>query len=158
MQNWIPPACSNHSLHRILSSQWLVHFYLMKKSTKVLLYFILDCEMMEFFTYKSQSKEQLISLPHFWSTVRQKISRFEHMQIVIRRSRKIRDLFAWSGWTLKLFQIFRTEIIKSKTCSGWCPFQGLSNGTTLMQVQSGRTIPLKSHNILQAVIFIQFLF
>jgi hypothetical protein len=28
--------------------------------------------MMEFFTSEPQSKEQLISLPHFWSTVRRK--------------------------------------------------------------------------------------
>ncbi len=28
--------------------------------------------------------------------------------------------------TLKSFQIFRSEIKKSKTYSGWCPFQGLS--------------------------------
>jgi hypothetical protein len=35
--------------HRILSSFWLVHFYLMKKSAKVLLYFGLDCRMLEFF-------------------------------------------------------------------------------------------------------------
>jgi hypothetical protein len=33
--------------------------------------------------------------------------------------------------TWKLFQIFSTEIKKSKTYGGWCPFQGLSNGTTL---------------------------
>ncbi len=44
--------------------------------------------------------------------------------------------------TLKLFQIFSTEIKKSKTCSGWCTFKGLSNGTTLMQIQSGQTVPL----------------
>jgi hypothetical protein len=39
-----PPACSDHDhgLHRILSSYWLAHFYLMKKSVKVLLYFGLD--------------------------------------------------------------------------------------------------------------------
>jgi hypothetical protein len=34
--------------------------------------------------------------------------------------------------TLKFFQIFRSEIKTSKTYSGWCPFQGISNGTTLM--------------------------
>ncbi len=45
--------------------------------------------------------------------------------------------------TLKLFQIFSTEIKKSKTYSGWCPFKGLFNGTTLMQIQSGWTVPLK---------------
>ncbi len=98
MQKWIqPPACLDHNLHRILSSYWLAHFYLMKKSAKELLYFGLDCGMMKFFTFKPQPKDQLISLPHFWSTVRWKWSRFEHMQTVIRTSRMIRGLFAWSG-------------------------------------------------------------
>jgi hypothetical protein len=44
--------------------------------------------------------------------------------------------------TLKFFQIFKTEIKKSKTYSSIC-FLGLSNDTTLMQIQSGRTVPLK---------------
>ncbi len=50
---------------------------------------------------------------------------------------------------LEVFQTVKTEIKKLKTGSGWCPFQGLSNGTTLMQIQSGRTVPLKglSHEI-----------
>ncbi len=53
MQNWIqPPACLNCGLHRILSSYWLAHFHLMKKSAKVLLYFGLDCGMLEFFTHE----------------------------------------------------------------------------------------------------------
>jgi hypothetical protein len=57
MQKWIqPPACSDQA-----------HFHLMKKSAKVQLYFGLDCGMMEFFTYEPQSKEQLISLSHFWT-------------------------------------------------------------------------------------------
>jgi hypothetical protein len=69
-----PTSClfGHHGLHRILSSYWLAHFHLMKKSAKVQLYFGLDCGMMEFFTDEPQSKEQLISLPHFWNTVRRK--------------------------------------------------------------------------------------
>jgi hypothetical protein len=58
------------------------------------LYIGLDCGMMEFFTYEPQSKEQSISLPHFWSTALQKISRFEHMQTVNRTCRRIRGPFA----------------------------------------------------------------
>ncbi len=46
--------------------------------------------------------------------------------------------------TLKSFQIFRIEIKKSKTYSDWCPFQCLSIGTTLMKIQSGRTVALNS--------------
>ncbi len=44
--------------------------------------------------------------------------------------------------TLKSFKIFKSEIKKLKTYSGWCTFKGLSNDTTLMQIQSGRTVPL----------------
>jgi len=46
-----PPDCSDHSLHRILSSYWLAHCNLMKKSAKVVLFFGLDCGLMEFFTF-----------------------------------------------------------------------------------------------------------
>jgi hypothetical protein len=41
---------------------------------------------------------------------------------------------------LKSFQIIKSEIEKLKTYSGLCPFEGLSNGTTL--IQSGRPVPL----------------
>jgi hypothetical protein len=62
---------SNHllfgGLYRILSSYWLAHFYLMKKSAKGLYYFGLDCGMLEFFTHEPQSKGKLLSFPHFWS-------------------------------------------------------------------------------------------
>jgi hypothetical protein len=45
--------------------------------------------------------------------------------------------------TLNSFQISQIKIKKSKTFCIWCPFPGLSNGTTLMQIQSGWTVPLK---------------
>ncbi len=145
MQKWIqPPACLVHGLHRILSSYWLGHFHLMKKPAKVQLYFGLGCGMMEFCTWEPQSKEQLISLPHLWSRVWWKRSRLEHMQTVNRTSRRIRGLFAWSGSELWVcFKYSRSKIKKLKTYGGWCPFKGLSNDTTLMQIQSGRTVPLK---------------
>ncbi len=115
MQKWIqPPACSVHRLHRVLSSYWLVHFHLMKKSAKVQLFYGLYCGMMEFFAYEPQSKEQLISLPHFWSTVRWKRSHVEHMQTVNRTSRRIRGLFAWSG--SELWSLFKNS--KSKLKNG----------------------------------------
>ncbi len=44
--------------------------------------------------------------------------------------------------TLKLFEKFKIKNKKLKTYSGWCPFKGLFNDTTLMQIQSGRTVPL----------------
>ncbi len=34
--------------------------------------------------------------------------------------------------TLKSFKIFKSEIKKLKTSSGWCPFKGHSNDNTLM--------------------------
>ncbi len=102
MQNLTqPPGCSDNGLHRILSSYWLVHCYLMKKSTKVALYFVLDCGMMKFFTFKPQSKEQVMPLPHLWSKVWPKRSRLEHMQSVIQTSRRIRFNSAWSGSGLR---------------------------------------------------------
>jgi hypothetical protein len=68
----------------------------MKKSAKVLLYFGLDCGMLEFFKYctdEPSSKEQLLTLPHFWSTVLQKRWWFERMQTMIQTSRRL-DSFA----------------------------------------------------------------
>jgi hypothetical protein len=41
----------------------------MKKPAKVQLYFSSGCGMLEFFTYKPQSKEQLMPLPHLWNAV-----------------------------------------------------------------------------------------
>jgi hypothetical protein len=93
MQKFIqPPACSDHGLLRILSSHWLAHFYLMKKSAKMLLYFGLDCGMLEFFNHKPQSKEQLMPPLHFWSMVRRKRSWFENMKTVIQTSMKFDSL------------------------------------------------------------------
>ncbi len=104
MQNWTqPPACSDHGLHRILSSYWLAHFYLMKKSAKEVLYFGSDCGMMKFVTFKPKPEEQLMPLPHLWNTVWWKRSRFEHLQTVNRTSRRIGFNSAWSGsglWSL----------------------------------------------------------
>jgi hypothetical protein len=60
-----------------------------EKSAKVLLCFGLDCGMLEFFTHQPLSKEQLMSLQHFWITVRRKRSRFEHMQAMILASRRL---------------------------------------------------------------------
>jgi hypothetical protein len=55
---------------------------------------------------------------------------FEHMQTVTQLI------------TLNSIQIsnIQDQKIKNHNC---CPFQGLSNGTTLMQIQSGRAVLLK---------------
>ncbi len=45
-------------------------------------------------------------------------------------------IFVWSGSELRsLIKIFKSEIKKFKTYSSWCPFQDLSSGITLMQIQ-----------------------
>ncbi len=110
-----PSACWDHGLFRILSSYWMSHFYLLKKSAEVLLYFGLDCGLLVFFmysTHKPQSQEQLLTLPHFWSTVRRKRSLFVTIQPVIPTGRMARGIKRLR--TLKCFQIFKTEIKKLK--------------------------------------------
>jgi hypothetical protein len=44
---------------------------------------------------------------------------------------------------LNSYQIFKIKNIKLKTISSWCPFQGVFNGTTLMQISFGGTVPLR---------------
>ncbi len=121
---------------------WLAHFHLMKKFAKVQLYFGLGCRMVEFFTCKPQPKEQLMSLLHLWSLVWRKRSRLEHMQTVNRTSRRIRCLFAWSGSELwSSFKYSRSKIKNEKHIAVDVFLKGFSM-TTLMQIQSGRTVPL----------------
>ena len=151
-----PTSCLlYHGLHRILSSYWLAHFHLMKKSAKVQLYFGLGCGMMNFLPASRNPKNNWC-LSHIYG---------------VRYDEKDGGLSTCNPWTeqaggwvqfcmkrlrtLKLFQIFSTEIKKSKTYSGWCPFKGLSNGTTLIQIQSGRTVPLMpcSHYIISHLHF-----
>jgi hypothetical protein len=40
------------------------------------------------------------------------------------------------------FHLFKIKFKKSKTYSGLCPSQGISNDTILMQIKFGRTVPL----------------
>ncbi len=69
------------------------------------------------------------------------ISFFSH---IIRDPNKqeVGFIFAWSGselWTVIKYS--RSKIKNKKPIAFWCSFQGLSNGTTLMQIQSGRMVP-----------------
>jgi hypothetical protein len=61
----------------------------MEKHAKVQLYFSSGCEMLEFFTYKPQYKEQLLPLLHYGIRFGEKRLRLEHMQTVNRTSRRI---------------------------------------------------------------------
>ncbi len=74
--------------------------------------------------------------------VRQPIARQDSMQTVIQTSRRLDSFLHEAAENFEVFSNIQEWIRKSKTYSGWCPFQGLSNGTTLMWIQSGRTVPL----------------
>ncbi len=137
IQKWIqPPACSDHGLYRILSSYRLAHFYLMKKSAKVLHYCGLDCGMLEFlqiFIAQAVIQRQLLTFPHFWRQIWWKRFRFVYIQPVSQIRRRNRGIFIWSG--SELWSLFNYSKLKLNTKSGWCPFQGLSKDATLRMIQ-----------------------
>ncbi len=84
----------------------------------VLHYFSLDCGMLEFVkysSYKPESKEQLLTLPHFWSPVRWKRSRLVPIQPVCQISRRIRRIFVWSG--SELWSLFKYSKLNLKNLS-----------------------------------------
>ncbi len=74
-----------------------------EKAAKVLLYFRLDCGMLQFFTHEP------MSLPLFWSMVRRKSSRFEHTQTVIQTSRRMDSFCMQRLGTLNSYQIFKIK-------------------------------------------------
>ncbi len=138
-----PLACLDHGLYRILSFYWLAHFYLMKKYSKVLHYFGLDCgwnsSNILLTSRNPKNNCWLSNIFEAW---------------IVGKDHGLWPYKPWSeqagGWihfrmkrlrTLKSFQIFKTKMKKSKTFSGWCLFEGLSNDTTVL-IQSGRTVPL----------------
>jgi hypothetical protein len=51
--------------------------------------------------------------------------------------------FCLKAQNLEVFSNIQDQNLKIKTYSDWCPYQGLSNGTTLMQIQSGQTVTFK---------------
>jgi hypothetical protein len=60
-----PPACSVHGLHRTLFPiGWRP-----EKIRQSAALFLFGLRNDEFFTCEPKSKEQLMSLPHLWSTV-----------------------------------------------------------------------------------------
>ncbi len=72
------------------------------------------------------------------------MGRKDSVQTVIRTSRRLESFLYEAAQKFEVFQKFESEIkIKNILYSDWCSFQGLSNGTTLMQIQSGRTVPVR---------------
>ncbi len=63
-KKWIqPPTFWDHGLFRILSSYWLLPFYLLKKSAKVMLIVGFDCGLLVFFKYICAADFSLLNLP-----------------------------------------------------------------------------------------------
>ncbi len=117
MQKWFqPPTCLDHGLH-VLKQRSFPPNRATQMWERYQLFFGLRLMSKEFQHFAIQTKIEQ----------RQPTGRQDSMQNVFRTCR---------GWihfcierlrTLKSFQIFKTEIKKSKTYSGWCSFQGLSS-------------------------------
>ncbi len=133
MKKWIqPPACSDHGLHRILSSYFGLHTFIWWKNRPKccsILVWIAGCWNSLLTSHNPKNNWCLSCILG---------ARFS------RKDRGWSTCKPWSrqagGWihfckkqlrTLNSYQIFKIK----KTYSGWCSiFQGLSNGTTLMQI------------------------
>ncbi len=150
MQIWIqPPACLDHGLHRILSSYWLAHFYLMKNPPKCCSFLVWIAGV----TSCNPKNNWCLSCI-FWARI-------------CRKDCGLSTCKPWSkqvgGWihfcmnrlrTLNSYQIFKIKNKESKTYISWSPFQGLSNGTTLMQIHSGWTVPLSVSTLVRLKCFL----
>jgi hypothetical protein len=66
-----PTSCLFKS--RFVSSYWLAHFTLMEKSaegTALFWFGLRDVGILQiFYTHEPESKDQLLTFPHFWNTV-----------------------------------------------------------------------------------------
>ncbi len=143
MQNWTqPPAYSDHGLHRILSSYWLAHCYLMKKSTKVHLYLGLIAEWWNSLLTSRNPKNNWCLSRIYGIWFGEKDRGLSTCKPWTEQAGGLDSILHEAAQDLKSFKIFNNEIKKFKTYSGWCAFKGLSNDTTLMQIQSGRMVPL----------------
>ncbi len=58
------------------------------------------------------------------------------MQTMIQTSRRLDSFLHDASQNFEVFSNIQEWNKKSKTYRGWCPFQGLSNGTTLMYCRS----------------------
>jgi hypothetical protein len=126
MQKWIqPPTCLDHGLHVLKPQSFPPNC-----ASKILYIHQL------FFGLQLISNE--IQHPAIQIEIEQHFGGFFHQitvsqLIVIRTSRRLDSCLHEAAQNfLKYFQIFKSEIKKSKTYSGWCPFEVLSNCTTLM--------------------------
>ncbi len=71
------------------------------------------------------------------------------MQTVNRTSRRLDSFLHEAAQNFDILLNIQDKK-KFKTYSGWCPFKGFSNDTTLivMQILSGRTVPAASQQLI----------
>jgi hypothetical protein len=115
IQKWFqPPACWDHGLFRILSYYWLSPFYLWKNPSKwcSILVWSADCWFSSNILLTSRNPKNNCWLS---SQTRDPNKEDEKRHFCMKQLR-----------TLKFFQKFKIKIKKSKTYSGWCPFQAYS--------------------------------
>ncbi len=133
MQKWIqPPPCLCKSWFACAQTETFSAKPCSKNVGRHQLVFGLRLMSKEFQHPAIQTKiEQLFDIFFHQIKVLHSLGRQDSMQTA-------KQAGSWIRFCMKrFFQIFRSEIKKSKTYSGWCPFQGLSNSTTLMKITYG---------------------
>ncbi len=144
MQKWIQPsACLDHGLHRILSFYWLAHCYLMRNPPKCSSFLFWIAEWCNSLLLSRNPKDN-------WNLSRIFGARFGE------KDRGLSTCKPWSeqagGLEVFLHEASQNfEVIsniqnknqKIKNLKRFMSFSRLSNATTLMQIQSGRKVPLK---------------
>jgi hypothetical protein len=80
-----------------------------------------------------------------------------HIQTLLLTSRRLDSLLYEAAQNFEsFFQKFNTKIKKSKTLTVDDFFKGLSNDTTLMQIQSGQTVLWGDVNTLRARLLLKY--
>ena len=135
MQKWIqPPACSVHSLHRMLSSYWLAHFHLMKTPPKCSSILVWVAEWWNFLLASRNPKNNLCLSRIYGVRFGEKDRGLSTCKPWTEQAGGLEAFLHGAAQNFELLSNIKNK--KLKTYSGWCPFKGLSNDTTLMQIQS----------------------
>jgi hypothetical protein len=99
-------------------------------------------EFLQLFLSQAVIQRTIVDFPAIFKTgLAENIAVCVHTNRVPNKKGRIEAFFVCSG--SELFKYSYLKFKNSKTYSGSCPFQGLSNDTTLMLIQSGRTVPDK---------------
>ncbi len=133
LEKWIqPPTCLEHGL-RVLKPRSFPPNCAPKMRERHLLFFGLRLVSKEFQHPAIRIKTEHHFSGFFHQTkVRQPIGRQDSMQTVIRTSRRLDSFLHEAAQNFEVFSNIQEWNLKSKTYCGWCPFQGVSNGTTLL--------------------------